>query len=610
MSNADEKKPAGEVHLDPKAQAAHEDDVIIAPRGTKRGRFIMTFLIVILVLTTFTVSDQVMNVFGVGPGGGSYVSWKSADGSAHALSETEFMLEKRKLQPLAPMMFPGTQERDVSNEQVATFLVLEQAAEDAGVLATDKDVAKFVTDNFASKEQYLAFPRRYGMSGKEFESVVRRMIRYRRYQGLITAPASVPDPVAVEKRWKAQHQEYTADFVILPVANAEAEAATLAPDDAGLRVWYEALPENEKNAYRTKEQSAAELAAFPLEGEFDASRLFAKYPRPADEDAEKAAKDFHAGFSYVLYRREKPEPGKDFRKDFEEAKADALKHAPIYASLGDWQKSLADRTVKGETVDFAAEAAELGLTYRNQIDALAMDAWQALTVPWIGQYTLQRVFTPEQTTGFFPAVVVDAKGFVMGRVTTRVPPKLPDYAEVAGAVKSGWARQRAKTLAVEKLDKVRDALGTRPDPSDANAPPFKPETDRDTFVKAVTDAGLTAQRREWAEMNTPPSPEGDAPEAQYFRMTPGLYTNKVGSVPKPELDRAGANAFLVRLDGVRDPDTSKITPKDVQTIGFTLANQDRAMFLQTGVLSRDALVARYGLDMEPWREKNAAPTTP
>src|SRR5689334_9590859 len=63
MSNADLKTPAGDEPLDPKAQRGHEDDVIIAPRGSKRGRFLMTFLLVILVLTTFSVSDQVLNVF-------------------------------------------------------------------------------------------------------------------------------------------------------------------------------------------------------------------------------------------------------------------------------------------------------------------------------------------------------------------------------------------------------------------------------------------------------------------------------------------------------------------------------------------------------------------
>ncbi len=605
MSNADEKQPAGEVHLDPKAQAEHQDDVIIAPRGTKRGRFLMTFLLVILVLTTFSVSDQVLNVFGVGSGGGSYISWKAADGSARKLSQTEFLMEKRKLAPIAMFVFPGVQEREVTDEQVATFLVLEQAADDAGIQATDKDVTKFVQDNFQSKEQYLSYPRRYGLTGKEFEDAVRRMIRYRRFQGLVTAPAGIPDPNAVEKRWKAQHQEYAVDYVILPVANLETEARALAPDAAGMRAWYEALPENEKNAYRTKEQAAAELAAFPLEGEFDATALFAKYPRPADENAEQAAKDFHAGFSYVLYRREKPEAGKDFRKDFEEAKEQAMRHAPIYNSMLDWQKSMAERAAKGETVDFAAEATQLGLTYRNQIDPLTQEAWIALTVPWIGQYTLQRVFTSDQTTGFFPSIVVDAKGFVMGRVTTRVPPKLPDYSEVADAALAGWARERAKTLATEKLEKVRDALGTRPDPNDTTAAPFKPEVDRDTFLKAVADAGFTAQRREWAEINTPPAPEGDSPAQIYFRQNAALFTNKIGSVPKAELDRSGANAFLSRVDGVRDPDPSKMTPKDLQMIGAQMANQDRTTFLQTAILSREALVAKYGLDMEPWREKQA-----
>ncbi|MCY2961242.1 MAG: hypothetical protein NTY35_13860 [Planctomycetota bacterium] len=607
MSNADEKQPAGETHLDPKAQAEHQDDVITAPRGTKRGRFLMTFLLVILVLTTFSVSDQVLNVFGVGSGAGSYVSWKSANGSTRKLSESEFVMEKRKLAPISMFVFPGVAEREVTDEQVATFLVLEAAADEAGIQATDKDVAKFVQDNFPSKEQYLAYPRMYGMTGKEFEESVRRMIRYRRYQGLLTAPVAVADPNAVEKRWKAQHQEYTADYVILPVANVETEARTLAPDAAGLRAWYDALPDNDKNAYRTKEQASAELAAFSLEGEFDATPLLAKYPRPADENAEQLAKDFHAGFSYVLYRREKPEPGKDFRKDFEEVKDQALRQAPIYNALLDWQKSLAERAGKGETVDFAAEAAGLGLTYRNQIDPLSQEAWLALTVPWIGQYTLQRIFTPDQTTGFFPSIVVDTKGFVMGRVSTRVPPKLPDYSEVADAVLAGWARERAKTLATEKLEKIRDALGTRPDPNDTTAPAFKPEVDRDAFLKAVADAGFTAQRREWSEINTPPAPEGDAPAAVYFRQNSALFTNKIGSVPKAELDRVGTSAFLSRVDGARDPDVSKMTPKDLQTLGMQMANQDRSSFLQSGLLSRDALVSKFGLDMAPWREKPKTP---
>ncbi len=607
MSKAHEPTTGGEQHLDPKAQAEHHDDVIVAPRGTKRARFVMTFLLVVMLLTTFTVSDQILGVFGGGQGGGSYMSWRTPDGAERTLSGQEFFLEKRKIQPIVFFAFPTVSERELTDEHVASFLVLEDAADRAGVRATDKDVSRFVQDIFQSKDQYVQFLRMYSTSGKEFEEVVRRVIRYRRYQALITAAAGVPDPDAVEKRWKAQHQEYSADYVELPVSTLEGEARTLAPDAVALRAWYEALPENDKNAYRTKDKAAAEMAAFSLEGDLDATRILAKYPRPADEDAEAKAREFHAGFSYVLYRKDKPEPGVDFRKTFDEAKDQALIHAPIYNSMLDWQKDVQARSDRGETVDLAAEATALGLTYRNQIDPIAVDAWQALTVPWIANYVLNRVFAPDQLPGtYFPSVVVDAKGLVFGKVTGKIAPELPDYEKVSEAVIASWARQKAKELALAKLEKVRDAFGTRPDPNDTTALPFKPEIDRDAFLKAVTDAGLSAQRRDWAEQNVPPSPEGDSPAAVYLRQNPVIFTNKIGSVPKPEIDRVGSTAILVRLDGVRDPDPSRLTPGDVQTIGMQLGSQERQSFLQTGILSRDALVQQYGLDMAAWREKDKA----
>jgi hypothetical protein len=608
MSKAHEPT-GGEQHLDPKQQAEHHDEVIVAPRGTKKARFIMTFLLVVMLLTTFVVSDQILSVFGTGSRSSSYVSWTDPDGTQRKISGQEFYIEKRKLQPILGFAFPQLQsERDLTDEQVASFLVLENAADRAGVRATDKDISRFVQAmGFQNKDQYMQFLRMYALTGKEFESIVRRVIRYRRYVALITAPAGVPDPEAVEQRWKTQHQEYSADYVELPVSTLEAEARTLAPDAAALRAWYEGLPENEKAAYRTKEKAAAELAAFTLEGDLDASRLFAKYPRPADEDAEAKAREFHAGFSYVLYRKEKPEPGVDFRKTFDEAKEQALIHAPIYNSMLDWQKDVQARSDKGEAVDLSAESTALGLTYRNQIEPIAVDAWQALSVPWIGSYVLNRVFAPDQQAGtYFPSVVVDAKGFVFGKLSTKIAPTLPDYDQVADAVLSGWARQKAKELALAKLEKVRDAFGTRPDPNDTTAPPFKPEVDRDAFLKAVADAGLTAQRRDWAEQNTPPSPDGDSAAVTYLRQNPVIFTNKVGTVPKPEIDRQGNTAILVRLDGVRDPSLDRMTPADVQMIGMQLGNQERAAFLSTGILSRDALVQQYGLDMASWHEKDGA----
>ncbi len=600
MSKAPE--PQNEDHLDPKAQSAHQDDLIVVPKGRRRTRFVMTFLIVVLVLTTFTVSDQVLNVFGAGTEVRPAMTWTAADGTKRSLSEQEFLLEKRKIAPLAGYVF-STRERDPGDEQVATFLILEDAAAHAGIRATDNDVAKFVKDEFQSKEQYQSFLRLYAITGKEFEGTIRRAIRFKRYLALISAAAAVPDAQAVEKRWKAQHQEYAFDYVELPVSSVEAEARALAPDEAGLRAWYENLAEGEKAAFKTKELVSAELAAFPLEAEFDAASLFAKYPRPADEDVETKAQEFHSGFSYVLYRREQVTQGQDFRLSFEEAKERALRDAPIYHSLMDWRASLAERAARGETPDFAAEAAELGLTYRNQIDPISADAWRDLTVPWVSSYVISRLFSADQQPGVFPAVVVEAKGFVLGVVHTKVPARQPDYEDVKAAVLDAWARNKAKEVAIAKLEAVRDALGTRPDPNDANAPPFRPEATHEAFVKAVTDAGLTPQRREWAEQNAPPPPEGDTAASMHFRLSSLLYTQKEGAVTKPELNRAGDTAFLVRLDGVRDADVARITPADVQSIGMQLSNQERSTFLQTALVSRDALKARFGLEMSIWRDE-------
>jgi hypothetical protein len=592
------EKPTEE-HLDPKAQSAHKDEVIVAPRGTRRARFLMTFLLVVMVLTTFTVSDQVMRVLGRGGKASAYVSWTAPDGTRRQLDDQEFLIEKRKLAPITGFVF-ATREREPNDDQMAMFLVLEDAAQRAGVRATDADVAKFIKDNFQAKDQYQSFLRMYGISGKEFEEVVRRALRFRRYQALVSQVATIADPAEVEKRWKGAHQEYAFDYVEVPITSLEAEARAQAPDDAGLKAWFDALPEGEKAPFRTKELVSAELSAFQLEGEFDASRLFAKYPRPADENAEQKAREFVDGFSYVLYRREKPEPGKDFRKTFDEAKDQALRDAPAYNSLSDWLKSMSERAAKGETVDLAAEAQELGLSYRNQIDPLAIEAWQGLTIPWAANYTLQRLFEPNQKEGLFPAVVVEAKGFVVGRVTKKLAPRMPEYDEVKAAVLDAWTRAKAKELALAKLEAVRDTLGTRPDPNDASAPPFKPEAEREKFLEAVRKAGFEPQRREWAEQNPPPAPEGDSDAAQFFRQAPALFTNKVATVPKPEVNRAATKVYLVRMDGVRDADIARITPADVQQISQQVTAQERMQFAQNTLYAREALQQHFNLDLRSW----------
>ena len=114
----------------------------------------------------------------------------------------------------------------------------------------------------------------------------------------------------------------------------------------------------------------AELAVFALDGNVATDKLFAKYPRPEGEDLDAAAKEYYDGNSFQRFRNHnlpqnrQPTP-EDFFLPFEneDVKATAKREAPIYRSLQAWQSDMARRVEEGQTVDLAAEAAELGLTY-------------------------------------------------------------------------------------------------------------------------------------------------------------------------------------------------------------------------------------------------------
>jgi hypothetical protein len=596
-----EKKPSEE-HLDPKAQAEHHDEVIVVPAGQRRWRFYFTFGVIIFVLLTFMVSDLVVPALSRGGDASTaYAVWKSSDGEEHVISAADFGSEKRRLQPLVAFAF-GLRDRDPSDDQLAAFLVLEHEAELAGVHATDDDLKRFIKASFPDPRNYDAFLRSYRTSKREFETLLRRVVRYLRYRELLSYATRVPAPDEIERQWKTQHQEFAADFVELPVASLEAEARAGAPDADALRAWYDALPAPEKAAFLTKEMVSAELVAFSFESSPDTAALFERYPRPAEEDAEQKGRDFHAGFGYALYRRDQPQPGQDFRKDFEEVREDAVRNAKIYNSLMDWRANVATRLANGETVDLAAEASALGLSYRMQAEPLTRERWQELTVPWISTYVLGHMFDAAQSAGPFRSVVVEPKGFVFGRVTGKQPPRQPDYAEVTDAVLDAWGRSRAKELALAKLESVRDALGTRPDPADTNAPPFKPEVEREKFLEAARTAGFEPQRRDWAEQFPPMTPETDTDATRWFRSNPALFANKQGSVPAPEVERGGKFAYLVRLDGSRDPDVARMSPLELQQTGDQIVRNEGMQFAQMELMSRQAMESRFGLKLASWEQ--------
>jgi hypothetical protein len=587
----------------------HPDEVIHVPKGSSRARFLMTFLLVVMVLTTFSVSGPLMDVFtGKGSSTKAYLTWKAADGSARSMDYDDVQFAKRALAPLAPMLFPGAK-NDPTDEQTATFILINQTAEEAGVRVTDTELAKWIQDQFKSSDNYRAYLSNYRLIGKDFESTVRKLLRVERYRDLISAPLGIADPAAIEKSWKGRHQEYTFDYVELPVANLVNEARTLAPKGDELKAWFDAQPEPAKDAYKTKPMVAAEILALSLEGDYSADKIFAKYPRPAGEDLEKLARDYHQGFGYMrMPAKLDPTKGQNQSNSlpFDDVKAQAMKEAPIYESLMLWHKDVTDRAAKGEKVDLAAEAQALGLTYRKQSTPLSADGWKELTVPFIGRRTIESLFVedkaaPMTANTYLPAIQVDEKSFVLGYVTEIQPARIPAFTEIQDAVAISWADKKARDLAVERLEKVRDAFGTRPAAGDTVSPPFAPEADAEKFAAAVKAAGFEVKVRDWRDRQAPASGT-DTPAETYLRNTTTLYTQKETSVVPAALSPDGTVAYLVRIGGLRDPDPSKISLNEFEQLARNQSYQDQFLFQRLQFGSREFLEQRFGADLKSWHK--------
>lgn len=583
------------------------DEVIHVPKGSSKARFIMTFLLVIMVLTTFTVSSEVLNVLsGKDRTLSSYAVWTSPNGQKRTVSNKQFGEEMRALAPLIDMVFPS-QSREQTEDSVAAFLAFEDAARETGIQITDGEVAQWIQQNLgANYGQVLA---RFRLTPKEYEQTLRRVLSVDRYRQLIAMPRGIADPKAVETAWKGRHQEYMFDYVEVPVATAVEEARTLAPKGDELKAWFDALSEPEKATYKTKPTVSAELVALSLDGVPNTDALFAKYPRAAGVDAEAEARDYHAGFGYVRFPMT-PTPGSNVNSQpFDSVKERALIEAPIYNALMAWVADMAKREQAGEVVDVTAEATALGLSSRRQGDARTYEGWKEAGISFVGRITLGRLFPPtdedlvNSAGKMFAAIQVDEKAFVFGRVLTATPARLPEFADIQDRVTQAWADKKAKELALARLEKVRDAFGTRPDPTDVNAPPFLPTADEAKFKEAVKAAGYDVRRRDWMERNAPPPADETAGDL-YVRTNPSLYTQKENTVLKAELNREGTTAFLVRVGGLRDADVSKMSPADLDQLTREQTFRDQLMFVRVESGSREFLQKHFGMDLFSWHPEN------
>jgi hypothetical protein len=411
------------------------------------------------------------------------------------------------------------------------------------------------------------------------------------------------DPATIEKRWKGQHQEYRFEYVELPVADLEESARAELPSDEDLRIWFEGLDATMKQAYQLPAAVKAEVAILQLDEGFDASKLLAKHPGPAVEDPVEHARDYDQGFTYVRFKRENPDlsGGVTMEKlylPFEEVEERALAEAPVYDALTAWNNDILARVEAGEEVDLAAEAAELGLAYEVFDEPLTIEEWTALERPWVDRNAANALVFA--SPGFHAAPIVGGKAMLVARITGKLADRQPGFAEVRARVADDWVAERAQGLATERLDELRDGLGTRP--AEGDPTPFRPTATSEQFNEVCSAAGYQVKAREWRERALVPPPKEPDPIDSFLSANTALFSMRVDTVPAPGLDRAQESAFLARVDGVRDPENAEITPKDVTTLTQALESEKAQGFETRTFTSQAYMQKQYDMWLRSWDE--------
>lgn len=586
----------------------HDDDVIVAPKGSRKTRFVMTFLLVIFLLTTFTVSDEVISVLtGEGGRGSSYLQWKDLRGEPQSMSGPEFVALRQNLVKVQQIVM-GRTDRDRNDDDAGFFVVQADIAEDAGIHITKKELSKFILDRFGSPANYTQVLERFRISTKNFEDILRKLLAIQRHQNLLMAGLATPEMAEVEKLWKQRHQEYAFDYIELPVDSFRADAEAQVPSDDELKTWFDAFPDARKETYKRGVAAAAELAIYTLEGEVSTEKLFAKFPAPADLDLEAAAREYYDSTAFQRFRNHnlpqdrQPTP-QDFFLPYEnpDVAAAAKREAPIHRALSAWQSDMWRRAEDGHTINLAEEAESVGLAYHQEAKTLTLDEWQKLSLPWMSRTHADWITGTAQPGKFATTVSVDDKALLIGRATAKDEPRTPEFAEMREKLREEWITNRMGELALAKLESVRDKLGTRPDPTDTTAAPFAPESDAEKFAAAAAELGLQVQRFDYMERVKNP---GKTPIESYLRASSGLYVTKENTVARAELARDGKHAYVVRIAGLRDADPAKMTPGEMQAFAQQSEQEAIRAFRGRTFASREFMREQYGMHLLSWDQES------
>lgn len=597
-----EKKHAHEEH---EAEVAnkHEDDLIVAPKGSSRLRFVFTLILTIFLLVIFMVSGEMLDTLG---GGGAsanraYMSWEHPELGPQTMSIRDFTTQKQAYNRLQSSIF--TQRQTVTDEEMATFLVEDQLARDAGIQVTDRDLAGFLRDTLQiDMSTYTGFVRSQGMTITGFEAELRRYLRVQRYRTLLGQSLMFPDPSEIESKWNNQFQEYSFDYVQLDPEDFSDEARAELPADEELQAWFDALPEFQRNNFRTEKKSAADLVLFRLDGSLPPPALMEAYPMPEDADLDSIARTYYNIARDTRFRREaeetpdepedEPEEPEDPYLPYEEVAELCKAEAPVYNAFRDWilQMQVIQRDPNQE-LDLAAQAAEVGLTFQADPTLRTATEWEELD--GLGGQRLSAFSRFGKEGDVFTSVLVEEDAMYAGQWTTVEEPKIPEFADMRESVVDSWVEERRAEIALEKLEAVFEGFLDEGE----EAPTLGGiEVPKDEFVAAVQAAGFEVENREWRDrVQQPPGGFAEAsPIENFLRMQTTMFILAENQVGAPAINQQKDAVFLLRSLGSRDPENVEMKPRDVRNV----ENNVRATAIQgfsRQAFGFDALADRFDL---------------
>lgn len=609
----------------PKLQAAHKpqahqpgDAEEIFEVVRSRSRFqIFVLLLLLVILVIFSVTGSIYGACGQGRGpSGAYLSWQHPTRGTMEISASDYIRFKRSLSEMA--------QQTPDDQLVASLLVLDELAREAGVEATDAELEEQIKAfalQLGGKQQYLARMRGFTGGVRGFESTLRVQLRVERYTTLLAHLADLPEPSRIEDLWAEQHVERAYEYAQLALADFEQAARAELPADAELEAWYGGLDEAQRAPFRSPERTRAELIGLKLGGEIAADALLAAYPAPEGADAEARAKEYYDQNYFRRFARPQPldagseTPGQDFARNFyfsyEEVAETARAEAPAWHALNAWLTEVLKRQEAGETIDLAAEAARLGLAYEPGESARTFDEWNALP-DWSGQMITSSL-RGAPLGQLMSTLLVSEKSFTVLRLSERLSPTMPLFADVRDQVAEAWIKQRRAPLALARLAAVRAALLSAEQPTSAPAEESAAAdiVSAETFAAALTEAGLELHRRDWLDQSAPLSadPNASLPAHVFLRQRFDLNELPEGSVPEPATDRADTHAYLVRCAGSRPIDFSAMTPEQYQGLKVQ-AGYVRKLELQQRLFSPQAVRELYRVRFAGEEEQPGPEPTP